>query len=481
MMIPSLEWGSITPWLVLCGAILLALAVDLFTGRYQKYVVGLVGFLGLFLSLVFVVTDWGEEIRGFGGLVSFDPLSAFLDSLLLVSAVFSILLSFRYTVQEGIDRGEYYILLLISTLGMMVMVHATDLVVLFIGLETLSVPIYALSGIRGGRADSTEAALKYYLLGSFASALFLFGIAWLYVWTGSTGLEALRAHSSEPLLGRGVAVGLILAGLAFKIAAAPFHMWAPDVYEGAPTSVTAFMAAGVKIAAVGVTLRMIGFALPGLQAIDWSSILWVLAALSMVVGNVTAIAQTNIKRMLAYSSIAHAGYLFVGLVAFNEIGSMGVLFYLFAYALMIFGSFGVVMAMGRQGDERLNLEDYAGAGWRHPFLGFAMVILMFSLAGLPPTAGFIGKFYLLSGAVKAGYTGLALLAVLTSAVSVFYYLRVLMYMYMKPSPEASEGVVHSLFTPTGLAILGSLGGILYGGILPSKLLALIQKSVEFLL
>lgn len=478
---PTFDWNSILPWLVLSGTILVMLVVDLCVKK--KGWVGVVAMVGLILTGISILAAWNREVIGFNGLVSSDPLSLFLDLLIVLCAAFALLLSFQYIDREGISLGEYYILLLISALGMMVMVHAIDFMVLFVGLEILSVPIYILSGFRRHRVDSVEAALKYFLLGSFASALFLFGIAWLYVWTGSTQIVALRSFTS-PLfsesLGFWFAVSLIWVGLAFKIAAAPFHMWAPDVYEGAPTSITAFMAAGVKVAAIGVAVRIAALVFPFLGSIDWKSIFWVLAALSMVVGNVAAMAQTNIKRMLAYSSIAHAGYLLVGIVAANAVGFTGILFYLLVYALMTFGSFGVVIALGEKGDEKLRLEDYSGAGWRHPFLGFAMIVAMFSLAGLPPTAGFIGKFYLFTGAVKAGYTGLAVLGVLTSVVSAFYYLRVLMYMYMKETPSTTPGS-SLVFTPNGIAIFLSMVGLLYFGVLPSKLIALVHKSVAYLL
>ena len=482
----TLEWNSILPWLVLSATIVVSLVTDLCVKEGKKEWVGGVAMGGLVLTgICILVSCWGREVIGFNGMVSSDPLSLFLDLLILLCAAFALLLSFQYVEREGIQLGEYYILLLISTLGMMVMVHAINFIVLFVGLEILSLPLYILCGLRRNRAGSIEAALKYFLLGSFASALFLFGVAWLYVWTGSTQIVALRSFTS-PLfsgsLGFWFAVSLIWVGLAFKIAAAPFHMWVPDVYEGAPTSITAFMAAGVKVAAIGVVVRMAALIFPFLAAVDWKSVFWVLAALSMVVGNGVAVAQTNIKRMLAYSSIAHAGYLLVGLTAANAVGFTGILFYLFVYALMTFGSFGVVIAFGEKGDEKLCLEDYIGMGWKRPFLGFAMIVVMFSLAGLPPTAGFIGKFYLFSGAVEAGYPGLAVLGVLTSVVSAFYYLRVLMYMYMKETPSTTAPHGSSLvLTPGDIAVLLSIVGLLCFGIFPSKLLALVQKTVTYLL
>jgi len=354
---------------------------------------------------------------------------------------------------------------------------------IFLGLETLSISLYILAGFLREQLKSNESALKYLLLGAFASGFVLYGIALVYGATGTINLRQVAqvvAHgqANSPIL-LVIGMGLLIVGFGFKVAAVPFHSWAPDVYEGAPTSVTAFMIAGTKAAAFAAFLRILMTALPALQP-DWSRVLWVLAVLTMTVGNVTAIAQTNVKRMLAYSSIAHAGYILVALATGTKLGSGGILFYLAAYVFMNLGAFAVIVALARRDDERLNIDDYAGLGLSRPALGAAMAVFMFSLAGVPPTAGFMGKLYIFSAAVQAGYIGLAIIGVANSVVSAYYYLRLTVVMYMSTAPGAS--VPGQRPAPAlGLAVLVAIAGTLLLGLFPSRVLEAALRSVAALL
>jgi len=355
-------------------------------------------------------------------------------------------------------------------------------VTIFLGLETLSIALYILAGFLREQLRSNESALKYLLLGAFATGFLLYGIALVYGATGSTNLRQIAAVVATGNLNNPVwltiGAGLLIVGFAFKVASVPFHMWTPDVYEGAPTSVTAFMIAGTKAAAFAGFLRVLMTALPAL-APDWSRVLWLLAVLTMTVGNVVAIAQTSIKRMLAYSSIAHAGYLLVALVAASTLGSGSILFYLVAYTFMNLGAFAVVIALARQDGERTSLEEYAGLGWKYPFLGAAMALFMFSLAGIPPTAGFMGKFYIFNAAIQANYVGLAIIGVLNSVVSVYYYLRVTVIMYMGQGEEAPAA--SRLAPALGLAVLIAILGTLELGLFPARFLEMALRSVGALL
>jgi NADH-quinone oxidoreductase subunit N len=364
----------------------------------------------------------------------------------------------------------------------MIMASSLDLMTIFLGLETLSIPLYILAGFLREQRKSNEAALKYLLLGAFASGFLLYGIALVYGATGSINLQRVAqalasGQVSSPTL-LSIGMGLLIVGFGFKVAAVPFHMWAPDVYEGAPTSVTAFMIAGTKAAAFAAFLRILMTGLPALQP-DWSRMLWVLAVLTMTVGNVAAIAQTSIKRMLAYSSIAHAGYLLVALVTGTKLGSGAILFYLVAYACMTLGAFAAIVALAHREEERLTIDEYAGLGLTRPALGAAMALFMFSLAGVPPTAGFMGKLYIFSAAVQAGQIGLAVIGVLNSVISAFYYLRITVVMYM--SPAKSEPAPDPLAPALSLALAIAGGGTLLLGLLPSRVLEMALRSVASLL
>jgi NADH-quinone oxidoreductase subunit N len=444
--------------------------------------VAVLGILGIIVAIWVSATMWGLRERAFSDMIIVDHFAIFFKIIFLVAAGFTILTSLQYLKEEGIQHYEYYVLLLFSTLGMMIMVSGEDLVVIFLGLETMSIAIYILAGYRRDNVKSNESALKYLLLGAFSSAFLLYGIALIYGATGTTNLKLIADFfQGLPLLGHSkmllMGMGLLIVGFGFKVASVPFHMWTPDVYEGAPTPVTGFMAVGVKAAAFAAFLRVFFYGLPVLQE-SWTVILWVLAAVTMTLGNVVALAQDNIKRMLAYSSIAHAGYILVAMVAGNELGKVSLIYYLLAYTFMNLGAFAVVILYGRKGEENVSIEDYRGMGLRHPILGLAMAIFMFSLAGIPPTAGFVGKFYVFSAAIKAGYIWLAIIGILNSAVSVYYYFRVTMKMYMQ---EPEKELIPLSFKPAMVVALILMAAFtLKIGILPSFYLDMARQSINFL-
>ncbi len=434
----QLDFYVILPVLVLAAWASLLLLADLFIPRERKGLTALLAALGLLLTLVLSLSQFGREAVGFGGMVTLDGFSTFLTSLLALSGLLGIGVAYSYLKRMDIERGEYYALLLFSVVGMMLMAQASDLIVTFIALELLSIPLYVMAAIAYPKTDSEEAGLKYFLLGAFASGFVVYGIALVFGATGSTALSQILSAVSTgaanlPLLLAGA--GLILVGFGFKVAAVPFHMWTPDVYQGAPTPVTAFMAAGAKIAGFAALLRIFALGLPALAA-DLTQVLVVLSALSMLVGNFVAIAQTDIKRMLAYSSIAQAGYILMAFVPYanpdvRELSVAAALFYLAAYTLTSFGAWGVVIALEKADGSGLKIEDYAGLGRRQPLLAAAMTVFMLSLIGLPPTLGLVGKIYLFRAVIAGGYYPLAVVGVLTSMLSAFYYLRVVVKMYMQ--------------------------------------------------
>jgi len=386
-----------------------------------------------------------------------------------------IALAYGYIKRMGIERGEYYALMLFSITGMLLMTQASDLIIVFLALELLSIPLYVLAAFARPNLQSEEAGIKYFLLGAFATGFIVYGTALVFGATGTTSLSGIftAASDSTPSLLLTIGSALLLIGLGFKIAAVPFHMWTPDVYQGSPSAVTAFMSSGAKIAGFAALLRVFATAFPSLSA-DLTDILWVLSALTMIVGNFSAISQTNIKRMLAYSSIAHAGYI---LMAFVPYGNKDVvatsvaagLFYLFAYVLTNFGAWGVVIALEKSEGKGLEISDYMGLAKKYPALAAAMTVFMLSFIGFPPTLGMVGKFYLFSSAIEGGFTGLAIIGVLTSLVSAYYYLRVVVNMYMREGDPTIErepwldfttaitavATVALSFVPQGLFLLAS--------------------------
>jgi len=441
---------TILPNIILVVWACALLLVDLLIPKARKGWTALLAAVGLALTLGVSLSQVYQSLTAFNGMIVLDGFSSFMSVLFLASGLLGIALAYDYLKRMGIERGEYYVLMLFSLSGMILMAQAADLIVIFLALELLSIPLYVLAAFARPRADSEEAGLKYFLLGAFATGFVVYGIALVFGATGSTSLgtissmAALQASgsllSSLPLLLIGA--GLILVGLGFKVAAVPFHMWTPDVYQGAPSSVTGFMAVGAKAAGFAALLRVFVTAFPSLDA-KLVPVLWGLAALTMFAGNVIAIAQTNIKRMLAYSSIAHAGYILMALVAYgNPVVSAdavsSALFYLVTYAITSFGAWSVVIALEKADAKGLEISDYAGLGRRKPALAAAMTIFMLSLTGIPPTLGLVGKFYLFRTVIEGGYIGLAIIGVLTSLISAYYYLRVVVVMYMHAGEAQAE-------------------------------------------
>lgn len=462
---------ALLPEMVLAAAALAVLMIDLVIPPERRRWVAWASLIGVAAALVanaFLTPHDGALVQG---MIRADRLAIFLNFILLLGCGLALALSVDYLERQGIARGEYYALILFSTLGAMLMGASADLLMVFLGLETLSIPLYILSAFLTRRTASQEAGLKYFLIGSFSSGLFLYGIALMYGATGTTQLDALAQALSGSLAARPLLVfsgaGLLLVGLGFKAAAVPFHTWAPDVYEGAPTSTVAFMAVAAKAAAFAALLRVFAISFPAL-AENWSIFVAALAVLTMVLGNVVAVVQLNLKRLLAYSSIAHAGYLLVAVAAAQTPQTMGLaisslLFYLLVYTFMTLGAFGIVILAEGKG-ENLSLEDLSGIASRHPWMGAAMALFMLSLAGLPPAAGFFGKFYVFSAAVQADMLWLAVVGVLASVVSVYYYFRVVYYMVMRP---LRSGRAFYLSRAAGIGIGIAVVGVILLGIYPT--------------
>jgi NADH-quinone oxidoreductase subunit N len=409
---------------------------------------GRLSLAGLIVTLLFVAVFWWRrpEAAGLEVMVALDGFRFAMSTVILIGAILAVMLSLGYLRRERIVVPEYYLLVLLAVLGMMFMAGGADLIVVFLGLELMSVSVYVLAGINRRSVFAAEASLKYFLLGAFASGFLLYGIALLYGATGTTNLTLIFVEiaslnlESNPMLLAGVA--LLLVGFGFKVAAVPFHMWTPDVYDGAPTPVTAFMAAAVKAAAFAALLRILFQALGPVEVV-WSEAAWWLAAVTMVVGNLVALTQRQLKRMLAYSSIGHAGYLLVAVASGSELGAAALLYYLLVYTLMTVGGFAVLAALGRDGEREVLIDDLNGLAGSRPWLAFAMTVFMLSLLGFPGTAGFIGKWYILSAAVESDLWTLAIVLVGASVVSAGYYLPVIMAMYMKPPhSETAHDDVH---------------------------------------
>jgi NADH-quinone oxidoreductase subunit N len=434
------DFSIILPLTILIAWACALLLADLFIPKGRKGFTAFLAALGLAVTLVFTLMQAGREGTSFNGMVTLDGFSIFTSSLILLSGLLGIALAYGYIKRMGLERGEYYTLTLFSITGMMLMTQASDLIIVFLALELLSIPLYVLAAFARPNLQSEEAGLKYFLLGAFATGFIVYGTALVFGATGTTSLS--RIFESSPSLLLTVGSALILIGLGFKVAAVPFHMWTPDVYQGSPSAVTAFMSSGAKIAGFAALLRVFATAFPAIST-DITSILWVLAALTMIVGNFTAISQTNIKRMLAYSSIAHAGYILMAFVPYGNKEVMPVsiaagLFYLFSYVVTNFGVWGVVIALEKSEGRGLEISDYMGLAKKYPALAAAMAVFMLSLIGFPPTLGMVGKFYLFRAVIAGGYSGLAIIGVVTSLVSAYYYLRVVVNMYMREGEPVIE-------------------------------------------
>ena len=422
--------------------------------------------------------DPNLPITAYYDTVGADGFSRLIKVILCGITAVTFLMTAGYALRREVESAEYYALMLLATLGMMLMASGTDLIMIFLGLEISSISQYILAGFRHESPRSTEASLKYFILGAFATGFLLYGIALVYGATGTTNLMSLKIYTANvekaPLLLM-AGCALLLVGFGFKLSSVPFHMWTPDVYDGAPTPVTAFMAAASKVAGFAALTRILFVGFTGVQS-GWGQILWVIAALTMTLGNIAALVQTRVKRMLAYSAIAHAGYLLVALVAGTEMGGIGIIYYLVAYALTNLGAFAIVSLLRNEDDEGLKLSNFAGLGFRRPWLGLLMALFMFSLAGIPPTAGFLGKFYIFSGAVEAGYIGLAVLGVINSVISVYYYLRVVVWLYMSPNIAGEDPLIGAAW-PLRLTLALTAIGIIMFGVWPGPLVDLARRAI----
>ncbi len=449
-----------------CVVLILELVV------HKKETIGVLTILSVAVVSYFIPRSYGDA---FNAMFVADGYGTFFKFIFLINLILAVLLSVRYLKIERSEFGEYYSLMMFSTLGMMIMASATDLILLYLGLELMALSTYILAGFIRHDRRSNEAALKYFLLGAFSSAILLYGITMIYALTGTTNIiaitKALRGGASAGLI---LAIVFLVVSFGFKIALAPFHMWTPDVYEGAPTSITAFMSVGPKAAGFAALARVFAMGLVNFRA-DWQLILIALSILTMAVGNIIAIQQTNIKRMLAYSSIAHAGYAVIGLIAGGPEGISAMMNYLLIYAFMNIGAFSVVIMMRSEDFRGEELADYKGLAKAHPLAAALMLVFMFSLTGIPPTGGFIGKFYLFKAAVNAGLTWLAVVAVIFSVISAYFYLRVVMYMYMYEG-ENTE-VVLAPSAPLGLALLITTIMVIVLGIFPSPFIAFARMAI----
>ena len=474
----SSSFDAIIPMLCVALAGLVVLLAEAFRERGEKMPIGGLAIIGLVGAGAASILLWNRNATSFG-VVTADNFSLFVNLVLVAVGILTVIFSSQTVDRDKIPAGEYYAIMLFAIVGMMLMGQATDLLVIFLALETMSIAVYILTGIRRDQQQSTEAAFKYFLLGAFASAFFLYGIAFLYGVTGSTNLDrigsviAAQSMSGNPMILLGV--GLLIVGFAFKVAAVPFHMWSPDVYEGAPAVVTGFMSTGVKAAAVAAFVRVFLSSLEPMIT-DWAPVLWVMAAATMILGTVVGVAQTSLKRMLAYSSVAHGGYLLAGLVAGNDVGKAAILFYLAAYALTNLGAFGVIALLGTRERANDDLRDYAGLFKSHPALAVLMTFFLLSLGGFPPTAGFIAKWYVFSAAIGSGYYSLAIIGVLSSVVSVFFYLRIVVMMFMTDRDARQVPAPITTMAYVGLAL--SLAGVLYLGVLPTAIIDFAQASIS---
>jgi NADH-quinone oxidoreductase subunit N len=476
---PPLDLVPILPELVLAGMAIVILLWDAIRPIRDQWVLAVLALVGIAGAGAVTVWQWvtpsSDGLTVLGGMIAVDRYALFFRLVILASAAIAVLFSGHYLARTGEGRGEYYALLLFATSGMTLLSAAADLIVVFLALEILSLSLYVLAGFSWRRLASQEASLKYFLLGAFSSAFFLYGIALAYGATGTTSIGGIADALDGGLSGLALplaAAALLAVGFGFKVAAVPFHMWTPDVYQGAPTPVTGFMAAGTKVAGFAALIRVSEVAL-GPLGWELRAGLVAVSALTMVVGSVLAIAQDDVKRLLAYSSIGHAGFVLVGVAAGNQAGISGAMFYLAAYAAMILGAFGVVLLVSRTGEERTSLRSYRGLARRSPLLGALLMLFLLSLAGIPPLAGFMAKFLVFEAAVEAGLEGLVIVAVLASVVAAFFYLRVIVLMYME-DPEEEVATRSSGAPAWGLAVAAAVTVIL--GLFPSLLLEPLETA-----
>jgi len=470
------QLASLAPLLLVLLASLIILLLEAFGRWTQRSWHATIAVAALIGSIFLALNWWEKSATYFSGAYMMDKVAIIFMVLFSLAGILVILLSFPYMVDHGFNRGEFFSLLLLAITGLMIMASSEDLVVIFLGLETLSVASYVLAGMKKQDEKSSEAAIKYFLLGSLASAFIILGLAFFSAQNQSLNLRQLTSLATDkiesPLFLAGLC--LLLVGFGFKVSLVPFHMWTPDVYQGAPTPITAFFSVGPKAAGFLVLFRLF-YSIMKMEA-DVSSIqtiIWILSVLTMVVGNLIALRQRNVKRLLAYSSIAHAGYLTIALLSRD---GQGLTFYLLAYLFMNVGAFAVLVALSAKGQEFHELEDFNGLGERRPWLAAAMSVFLLSLAGFPPTAGFLAKFYVFSTAVKQGFTSLIIIAVLASLVSVYYYLRVIVHMYMikeAPALPAIKAEPPLLL----IVIFFCLYGVFQLGLFPARLISLIRQAL----
>ncbi len=474
---------ALLPEIVLSVAAMVVLLVDVFEkGDASRPSSPVIPWLaGIGVAAAFGANLWllGVQEAGTDGMMAIDAFRVFSNALFLIATGLFLAMAPRYLEENGMQLAELYALVLFSVVGMMVFAGSRDLIVIFLGLELLSIAVYVLTASNRRSVASAEGGLKYFLLGAFSSAFLLFGIAIIYGGAGTVNLARLGEVLGEGS-GRlaGVGLALILVGYAFKVAAVPFHMWTPDAYEGAPTPVTSFMAAAVKAAAFASLARVLLTAFPSLY-LTWGQIVFWLATFTMIGANLIALTQDNVKRMLAYSSIAHAGYLLVAVAAGTDVGASALLFYLAVYTFMNVGAFAVMMVVARLGEDRLGIADYGGLAWRRPALAIAMTVFLLSLAGFPLTGGFIGKLYILRAAVERDFLVLAVVLVLTSLVSYWYYLRVAWHMWFQ---DAEGEAARPLVVPAGVVVVLAVcvAGVLASGIFPGALLDLASAGAAAL-
>jgi NADH-quinone oxidoreductase subunit N len=476
---PAVNFAVVLQLLLVAGWGTILLLIDLAIPANQKRITAYLAAGGLVAAAVIGALYWNTNASTFDGMIVLDNYAIALNWIFALIGVIAIVIAIDYLPRHGIERGEFYPLILFATSGMMLLGQGTDLIVLFLGLEMLSICLYILAGFAYQRISSEESAMKYLLIGAFAAGFLVFGIALLYGATGSSNLAMIHENlSSQTLIAESytfllAGAALVTVGFSYKISMAPFHMWTPDVYEGAPTPVTAFMSVGAKVAGFAALTRFLLVALPT-QAAIWVPALAILAAITLILGNVAAVAQSNVKRMLAYSSIGHAGYMLMGTLSGSERGIEGLLFYMVAYSLTNLGAFAVLIALERSGESAWDLADLAGLWQRRPWLAGAMALCMLSLAGVPLTAGFFGKLYVFSAAWEAGLSALVIVGVFTSAISAFFYLRIIAQMFMRqPSRETEANLTPDLTIGIALATLG----VVLFGLLPTPVIELAQQSV----
>jgi len=469
--------GAIVPELELAVFGMFLLIFDLMVKTKRR--LGYIALGGLAISGVFLYQLRNVEYIAYGGSLVLDPLAMFFKVIFLIAAALSIAISLRYLDIERENHGEYYALILFATMGMMFMAGAVDLVTLYIGLETMAIATYVLVGFLRSNQRSNEASMKYFLLGAFSSGILLYGMSLLYGIAGSTRFDDIAAALDQRLLGNPtdpislMAMITLSAGIFFKIAAVPFHQWTPDAYEGAPTSITAYMSVAVKAASFAMMVRVFMIAIYPLRP-QWVTILAAVSILTMTIGNIAAITQSNVKRLLAYSSISHAGYILIGLIAGNDTGLTAVGLYLLIYTFTNIGTWAVIVALRRKDVIGEHIDDMAGLYYKHPTAAVLMLIFLLSLAGIPPTAGFIGKYYLFAAAIETGHNTLAVVAVLNAVISVYFYLRIVVSMFMRDATEKT-GLTFApgLTMALGIAFIFTM----WIGIYPDPFIALARRAI----